>query len=239
MAVTTPLLTPWWWRNRREAETSEANGGIEPTAILDWRSPEVRALTAELGSADHGRDLLQRAHSVIAAKVRPVYAVDDARSVSRTLAVGRGSCSQRLAVLEAARVLPGSRRGLAGCSWMGASGIRGFGAFGLPCRMRCSWHGRSSALTRSGSLPPSCSSRTASGRAQLRSPTPTGRPYSMHWLVASSTGTGLPAQRKCVPPATCRPRCCVTWAGSTRVMSCSSATARHCAGRQELWPSPS
>ena len=100
MAVTTPLLTPWW-RNRREAETREANGGIEPTAILDWRSPEVRALTGELGSVEHGRDLLQRAHRVIAATVRPVYAVDDAQPVSRTLARGRGSCSQRLAVLEA------------------------------------------------------------------------------------------------------------------------------------------
>lgn len=100
MAVTTPLLTPWW-RNRRGVETREAHGGIEPTAILDWRSPIVRALTGELGCAEHGRDLLQRAHSVIADRVRPVYAVDDAQPVSRTLARRRGSCSQRLAVLEA------------------------------------------------------------------------------------------------------------------------------------------
>ena len=100
MVVTTPLLTPWW-RNRHEFETREAKGGIEPTSILDWRSPEVRALTGELGSAEQGRDVLQRAHGVIAATVRPVYAVDDAQPVSRTLARGRGSCSQRLAVLEA------------------------------------------------------------------------------------------------------------------------------------------
>jgi hypothetical protein len=100
MAVTTPLLTPWW-RNRREAEVREANGGIEPTAILNWRSAEVGALTRELGSAENGRDLLQLAHGVIAAGVRPVYAVDDAQPVSHTLARGRGSCSQRLAVLEA------------------------------------------------------------------------------------------------------------------------------------------
>jgi Transglutaminase-like superfamily len=100
MTVTTPLLTPWW-RNRREVEVREANGGIEPTAILNWRSPEVAALTGELGSAGDGRDLLQRAHGVIAARVRPVYAVDDAQPVSRTLSRGRGSCSQRLAVLEA------------------------------------------------------------------------------------------------------------------------------------------
>jgi hypothetical protein len=98
--VTTPLLTPWW-RNRSEAEARESAGSIEPTAILNWRSPEVRALTGELGSAEDGRDLLQRAHGVIAARVRPVYAVDDAQPVSRTLARERGSCSQRLAVLEA------------------------------------------------------------------------------------------------------------------------------------------
>jgi Transglutaminase-like superfamily len=99
-AVTTPLLTPWW-RNRREAKVREASGSVEPTAILNWHSPEVRALTSELGSAKDGRDLLQRAHGVIAARVRPVYAVDDAQPVSRTLARGRGSCSQRLGVLEA------------------------------------------------------------------------------------------------------------------------------------------
>lgn len=90
MAVTTPLLTPWW-RNRSEAEPREATGGIEPTAILNWRSPEVCALTGELGSAEDGRDLLQRAHRLIAARVRPVYAVDDAQPVSRTLAVARSS----------------------------------------------------------------------------------------------------------------------------------------------------
>ena len=98
MAVTSALLTPWW-RNR-EAEAREA-GGIEPTAILNWSSSEVGALTSELGSVGNGRDLLQRAHSLIAARVRPVYAVDDAQPVSHTLARGRGSCSQRLAVLEA------------------------------------------------------------------------------------------------------------------------------------------
>ena len=99
VAVTTFLLTPWW-RNR-EAEHGEASGSIEPTAILDWRSPTVRTLVAELGPVDDGRELLQRAHGVIAARVQPVYAVDDAQPVSRTLARGRGSCSQRLAVLEA------------------------------------------------------------------------------------------------------------------------------------------
>ena len=38
---------------------------------------------------------------LIASRVRPVYAVDDSQPGSRTLAWWRGSCSQRLAVLEA------------------------------------------------------------------------------------------------------------------------------------------
>jgi len=49
LAMTTPLLTPWW-RDRRAAEARVAAGGTEPTAILNWRSPEVRALAGELGS---------------------------------------------------------------------------------------------------------------------------------------------------------------------------------------------
>jgi hypothetical protein len=100
--VTTSLLTPWW-RSRRdtEAQVAEAMGSTEPTAILNWRSAPVCALATELGSAEGDRELLQRAHGVIASRVHPVYAVDDAQPVSRTLIRGRGSCSQRLAVLEA------------------------------------------------------------------------------------------------------------------------------------------
>ncbi|WP_329080590.1 transglutaminase domain-containing protein [Streptosporangium sp. NBC_01469] len=47
------------------------------------------------------RDLLVAAHRLIAARVRPVYAMNDTQPVSRTLLLERGSCSQRLAVLEA------------------------------------------------------------------------------------------------------------------------------------------
>ena len=45
--------------------------------------------------------LLRRAHGEITSRVRPVYSVTDDRPVSRTLTMGRGSCSQRLALLEA------------------------------------------------------------------------------------------------------------------------------------------
>jgi hypothetical protein len=100
--VTTSLITPWW-RSRRntEAQATAAMGSTEPTAILNWRSVPVRALATEFGSFEGGRELLQHAHGVIARRVRAVYAVDDTQPVARTLLRGRGSCSQRLAVLEA------------------------------------------------------------------------------------------------------------------------------------------
>jgi hypothetical protein len=44
---------------------------------------------------------LRRAHRWISSEVRPVYSVEEARPVSQVLRRGRGSCSQRMAVLEA------------------------------------------------------------------------------------------------------------------------------------------
>lgn len=86
-------------------------GSTAPTRILDWRDPRVTALVRELGAAPAGGDphadpartieALHRAHTWISAAVRPVYSVQDGRPVSEVLRRGRGSCSQRLAVLEA------------------------------------------------------------------------------------------------------------------------------------------
>jgi hypothetical protein len=84
---------------RREA----ADGSREVTSILDWEDLRVLSLSAELrtaGIADE-RGLLIAAHRLVAARVRPVYGLDDQQPVSVTLALGRGSCSQRMAVLEA------------------------------------------------------------------------------------------------------------------------------------------
>ncbi|MGE7387869.1 transglutaminase domain-containing protein [Streptomyces sp. NPDC004126] len=78
-------------------------GGTEPTRILDWRDPRVTALarTLELPAGADPVASLRRAHRWIATSVRPVYSVQDERPVSQVLRLGRGSCSQRLAVLEA------------------------------------------------------------------------------------------------------------------------------------------
>ncbi|MFJ6572512.1 transglutaminase domain-containing protein [Streptomyces sp. NPDC091292] len=79
-------------------------GGVEPTAILDWRHPYVGSLVRSIGTVGEGAGdmaALRLAHRRITAAVRPVYSVQDERPVSEVLRRGRGSCSQRLAVLEA------------------------------------------------------------------------------------------------------------------------------------------
>jgi transglutaminase-like putative cysteine protease len=84
--------------------TAEAPGPVRgttrPTAILDWEHPAVAALVERIPAAG-GRESLRVAHGIIAREVRPVYSVNDLRRASRTLELGRGSCSQRMAVLEA------------------------------------------------------------------------------------------------------------------------------------------
>ncbi|MGW2149210.1 hypothetical protein ACWCOT_33260 [Nonomuraea bangladeshensis] len=81
---------------------SDLSPYLAATPILDHGHPRVLALTAEARAAGaSGRGLLIAAHRLIAARVRPVYALDDEQPTSRTLLRARGSCSQRLAVLEA------------------------------------------------------------------------------------------------------------------------------------------
>ncbi|MFI8447662.1 transglutaminase domain-containing protein [Streptomyces erythrochromogenes] len=125
--MTSSLLRPRG-RIRSGAGTSGGavpEGSTAPTRILDWRDPRVAALVRELGAAAPGPEgpvdpvrqieALHRAHAWIAAAVRPVYSVQDERPVSEVLRRGRGSCSQRLAVLEAvarASGVPTQVRGL-------------------------------------------------------------------------------------------------------------------------------
>ncbi|WP_030768017.1 transglutaminase domain-containing protein [Streptomyces sp. NRRL F-2664] len=112
--MTSSLLRPKG-RARTAARAGEASragvaeGSTAPTPILDWRDPRVAALLRQLGPgpaapADPGGqvEFLHRAHTWISRTVRPVYSVQDERPVSEVLRLGRGSCSQRLAVLEAA-----------------------------------------------------------------------------------------------------------------------------------------
>ncbi|MFE0023263.1 transglutaminase domain-containing protein [Amycolatopsis sp. NPDC059021] len=96
--MATALVTPWWYRRRAVGTAEAAAGSTDPTPILDWHHPLVRSL-AEQTEGDQLTGL-RTAHRLIAESVRPVYAVNDKQPISRTLRRGRGSCSQRLAILE-------------------------------------------------------------------------------------------------------------------------------------------
>jgi len=73
-----------------------------PTAILDIRSERFQSafLRAGIGAED-ALDFLRTSHAWIRAEVAPVYTVEEQQPVSITLSKGKGSCSQRLACLEA------------------------------------------------------------------------------------------------------------------------------------------
>ncbi len=78
------------------------SANLKATAILDIHHEEVRRLAEALihpGQPD--RIFLQSSHLCLSQKVRPVYSVDELQPVSETLRRARGSCSQRMACLEA------------------------------------------------------------------------------------------------------------------------------------------
>jgi hypothetical protein len=102
--VTSALLTPWWRNRTAQAPRDDPAGSTAPTQILDWQDAGVQAFVRAVRGAAvdaDGAALLRAAHQRISAQIRPVYSVNDARPVSHVLARGRGSCSQRLALLEA------------------------------------------------------------------------------------------------------------------------------------------
>ena len=102
--VTSALLTPWWRNRTTQAPRDDVAGSTAPTQILDWQEAGVRAFVQSVRRAagpENDALLLRAAHQRISSQIRPVYSVNDARPVSRVLARGRGSCSQRLALLEA------------------------------------------------------------------------------------------------------------------------------------------
>jgi len=77
-------------------------GSSAPTPILDFPSPAIaRFIGASFPGSPSPRVRLRRAHAAIGRLTRPVYGIDELQPASTTLRRGRGSCSQRLAVLEA------------------------------------------------------------------------------------------------------------------------------------------
>lgn len=72
-----------------------------PTPVLDHQSTNVLAIARQAQSAGRGVDLLRAAHRLIAARIEPIYALQELQPASVTIGRECGSCSQRLAVLEA------------------------------------------------------------------------------------------------------------------------------------------
>ena len=75
----------------------------DATKILDGSHPSISALAAHAcRDAASELEVLQAIHAAVSQRIMPVYSLDELRPASRTLLRERGSCSQRMAVLEAA-----------------------------------------------------------------------------------------------------------------------------------------
>ncbi|QBD80410.1 transglutaminase domain-containing protein [Ktedonosporobacter rubrisoli] len=76
---------------------------IQPTPILNSQHPLLARFTKELLAENpvDERTFLQMAHQRLSARLLPVYTLRERQPASITLARGCGSCSQRMAVLEA------------------------------------------------------------------------------------------------------------------------------------------
>lgn len=75
---------------------------LKATAILDYTSSNVQQVVDHLTrGGEVGISLLRKAHLYLVNAVHPVYSVNEWQPVSRTLERSRGSCSQRMAILEA------------------------------------------------------------------------------------------------------------------------------------------
>ncbi len=75
---------------------------LERTAILDYDREEVKNIVRLVGAGGQAdRAWLVAAHAHLAQALRPVYSVNEWQPASATIRKARGSCSQRMACLEA------------------------------------------------------------------------------------------------------------------------------------------
>jgi hypothetical protein len=83
-------------------EVGVTPANLAPTAILDHGHPAVRRVAHDAGTGVLAEgEFVRAAHRALAGAVRPVYTLADRVPASVVLARGRGSCSQRMACLEA------------------------------------------------------------------------------------------------------------------------------------------
>lgn len=75
---------------------------LSSTVILDVNSEQIKALTASLIEPDQsGRAFTQKAHLHLCQMLCAIYSANEWQPASETLRKQRGSCSQRMACLEA------------------------------------------------------------------------------------------------------------------------------------------
>lgn len=87
---------------RSPKQSLPAAANLRPTAILDYEREEVRSLASTVADKGHPNATeLRRIHSHLVTTLRPVYSVNEWQPSSITLQRRRGSCSQRMACLEA------------------------------------------------------------------------------------------------------------------------------------------
>lgn len=84
----------------RTLQSSKYVKNLAPTPILDCGDIRIRLLAEQLQELPP-RGLLQAAHQVLTDRLRPIYDLDERQPTSVTLQRGCGSCSQRMACLEA------------------------------------------------------------------------------------------------------------------------------------------
>lgn len=84
------------------SKIASPSANLRATAILDCDAENIQAIAEKAREASEGdREFTQRAHLLLCELLRPIYSVNERQSASATLREGRGSCSQRMACLEA------------------------------------------------------------------------------------------------------------------------------------------
>jgi hypothetical protein len=86
----------------RPSDPAPRPANLKATAILDANHPAVKRLVEELAAETTGDiAFLRRAHIHLVHTLSAVYSLDEWQPASKTLEKQRGSCSQRMACLEA------------------------------------------------------------------------------------------------------------------------------------------
>src|SRR5260221_10969451 len=78
------------------------HANLKPTRILDCEHPGIQEFASHVRpTIQSPRNFVQVAHQQMTSRLRPVYDLDELQPASATLGNGFGSCSQRMACLEA------------------------------------------------------------------------------------------------------------------------------------------